>query len=143
MNERAFCCFESTRDSCFWEGCEGLGVHWSRVTKCSHVITHCENIRLSILGSSPQNHGVFFCPDGLRKHLAFFGCLSHFCLQGANKNMLRGFDCGFIGYKLLGVLERVRPASTKYFQPQLGDPVSTLCAPDFLGCIQPVEIAVP
>lgn len=59
-----------------------------------------------------QNRGVLFCPNGLIKHLAFFGCLSHFCLQVANKNMLRVFDSppsvrrhtGFVGYKLLGVL---------------------------------------
>jgi hypothetical protein len=31
----------------------------------------------------------------------------------------------------------------KYSRPHLGDPVSTLCAPDFLGCTQPLEIAVP
>jgi len=39
-----------------------------------------------------QNRGVLFRPAGFIKHLAFFGCPSHFCLHVANKNMLRVLD---------------------------------------------------
>ena len=87
-----------------------FGVHRLQVTRCSRESTHCEHqvlsapsqrpseytrcplLLLDSPGSSPQNRGVLFHPIGFIKHLAFFGCLSHFCLQVANKNMLRGFD---------------------------------------------------
>jgi len=83
------------------------GGHRSRVTKYIASSTHnlrkysrprlgsslrSACLRLLIPGSSPQNREVFFSPTGLIKLLAFFGCLSYFCLQVANKNMLRVFD---------------------------------------------------
>jgi len=43
----------------------------------------------SIPGSSTQNRGILFRPIGLIKYLAFSAGLSHFCLQVANKNILR------------------------------------------------------